>query len=533
MGRKILFVTTDQQRYDALGCNGGTIARTPVVDTLASQGIRYERAYNQNTVCMPARSTILTGQYVRTHGVVANGIPLPPDAPSVASYLADAAGYHTALLGKAHFEPGFDLDLEWPENYMADRGLDGPYRGFHHVELAVHVPNVGKRALQHYGRWLVDTHGLEATRGFSPLLSAEPGGETGAPETRVNPIPRDWYHTDWVADRTIAYLDSLPDDADWFVWMSFPDPHHPWDPPASELHRCNWRDLDLPPGHPGSPEAIERVLAGKPAHWRALWEGKWVNAEGGPASYRPQAVGDDSIREINAMTHVMNELIDEACGRVLRCVERRGWAGDTDVLFTTDHGELQGDFGLLFKGPFHVDALMRLPLVWRPAPSTGIEPAVVTEPVGQLDLAPTFCEIAGVPVPDWMQGAPLPTAGGSGRERVLCEWESQFPGYGMHMRSIYRDGWLCTAYEPSTAGRPNGLEKYFERTGLFGGGIGPRSRIVYDGTEGELYDVVTDPYQFVNRWDDPDYRSLRDELVADLYDNLPEERTVLEVARPA
>ena len=239
---------------------------------MAATGVRYERAYNQNTVCMPARSTMLTGQYVRTHGVIANGVPLPEDAPSIAEYLHDVAGYRTALLGKAHFEPGFDLQLHWPENFMSEQGLVGPYRGFEHAELAMHVPAVGKRALQHYGRWLIDTHGIEATKGFSPLLAAEPGGETGAPETRLNPIPRDWYHTDWVADRTIAYLDSLPDDADWFVWMSFPDPHHPWDPPESELHRCNWRDLDLPPGHPGSNEEIERVLAQKPAHWLALLE---------------------------------------------------------------------------------------------------------------------------------------------------------------------------------------------------------------------------------------------------------------------
>ena len=97
MGRKILFITTDQQRYDSLGCNGGTIARTPVVDGLAARGVRYERAYNQNTVCMPARSTMLTGQYVRTHGVIANGVPLPEDAPSIAEYLHDTAGYRTAL----------------------------------------------------------------------------------------------------------------------------------------------------------------------------------------------------------------------------------------------------------------------------------------------------------------------------------------------------------------------------------------------------------------------------------------------------
>src|SRR6516165_6941522 len=124
--RNILFITTDQQRFDSLGCNGGTVARTPVVDRLAAEGINYRRAYNQNTVCMPARSTMLTGQYVRTHGVVANGIPLPLDAPSVAQYLHDKAGYRTALLGKAHFEPGFDPKNEFEENARAARDDTGP-----------------------------------------------------------------------------------------------------------------------------------------------------------------------------------------------------------------------------------------------------------------------------------------------------------------------------------------------------------------------------------------------------------------------
>jgi arylsulfatase A-like enzyme len=158
---------------------------------------------------------------------------------------------------------------------------------------------------------------------------------------------------------------------------------------------------------------------------------------------------------------------------------------------------------------------------------------VVAEPVGQLDLAPTFCAIAGVPAPDWAEGSALPDAAGSGRERVLCEWDSQFPGYGMHLRSIYRDGWLCTAYEPSTVGEPNGLEEFFAATGMFGGGIGPVSPVAYEGTEGELYDVEADPHQFVNRWDDPDYAPLRKDLVDDLYDSLPAERKVLKVARPA
>ena len=354
--RNILFITTDQQRYDSLGCNGGTVARTPVVDRLAAEGITYRRAYNQNTVCMPARSTMLTGQYVRTHGVVANGIPLPLDAPSVAQYLADAAGYRTALLGKAHFEPGFDPQNQFEENARVARGDTGPWRGFERSQQAMHAAAWGDHAIAHYGRWLKEHH-PEHLHSFAGLLQAEPGGDTRAPETKNNPIPRAWYHTDWVADLTVDWLQSLGADEPWFCWMSFPDPHHPWDPPASELHRVPWQELGLPPGHPGSDDGIRAVLERKPAHWLAFWDGRFPNMEGGPAAFVPSRLTHDQIREVNAKVHVMNELIDEACGRVLQTVAQRGWLEDTDVIFTTDHGEMQGDFGLLYKGPFHTDAL--------------------------------------------------------------------------------------------------------------------------------------------------------------------------------
>ena len=518
MGRKILFITTDQQRYDALGCNGGRIARTPVVDGWARSGIVYRRAYNQNTVCMPARATMLTGQYVRTHGVYANGVALPVDAPSVAAHLAERAGYRTALLGKAHFEPNFDPQGKFEENARARRGDTGAWRGFERSIQATHIAAFGGRPVSHYGRWLKQHH-PEHLESFAPLLDAHGGGDSDAPETKNNPIPRHWYHTDWVADRTIEFLDSLAADDDWFVWMSFPDPHHPWDPPAEELQRIPWRDLDLPPGHPGSDERVRAILAGKPAHWLAYYEGRWQNADGGPPNFRVPRLTHDNVREINAKVHVMNELIDEACGRVMRHVAARGWDADTDVIYTTDHGELQGDFGFIYKGPFHVDALMRLPLVWRPAPAAAVSPADVTQPVGQLDLAPTFCAIAGIAPPAWMQGAPLPTSDDGTRERVLCEWDSQMPSHGMHLRSVYhRDGWLLTRYEPSTDGRPNGLER------LLGNMVLTPCGIHYDGSEGELYNLKEDPHQWRNLWDDPGHRSIRSDLIADLYDHLPAER---------
>jgi arylsulfatase A-like enzyme len=512
VGRKILFITTDQQRYDTLGCNGGRLSRTPVVDRLAAEGVRYERAIPQSVVCMPSRSTMLTGQHPSTHGVWMNGVALPVDAPSVAAEL-HRAGYRTALVGKPHFEPFLDPFGRFTENRLARDevptvdspwadGTVGPHRGFDHLEFATHSP-VGPL---HYSRWLMAEH-PQHLGGFYQVLDADlevnaaGGGDTGAPQVQDNPVPRDCYHTDWVADRAIAWLDGLQADDDWFCWVSFPDPHHPWDPPASELGRVPWRDVPLPAGYPESASEREALLDAKPRHWRLWYDGQLVSNYEAPASWVPATLTADQLREVWARNAVEVELIDEAIGRILAAVSARGWDDDVDVVFTTDHGELQGDFGLLFKGPYHVDGLMRLPLIWRPAPSAGVAPSVVTRAVGLVDLAPTFCAIAGLPATDWMQGATLPTtdadAVADSQQRVLTEWDSKLHGIAVHLRTITRDGWVATAYLPGA---------------------------VHDGTEGELYDLADDPLQRVNRWDDPACRATRDDLVDDLWASQPPTR---------
>lgn len=520
--RNILFITTDQQRYDSLGVHGHPHTRTPAIDSLARAGIDYRRAHVQNVVCMPSRSTMLTGQHPLTHGVVANGICLPEDTPNVADLLRHA-GYRTALLGKAHFDPHLDPLMRFGENRLAAAGSCGPWRGFEHVELATHGPVGG----HHYAVDLWEKH-PEDVAGFATVLTGQGGGETRAPEVKHNPIPRGHYHTDWVADRTLDWLRSLDTSTPFFCWMSFPDPHHPFDPPYEEVKkRGSFRDRPLPPGHPGSPERIREILAQKPRHWLDWYEGRFHNPEGGPVHFRPGALTHDQLREIDQTIQVENELIDEAVGRVLAFLRERGIDEHTDVFFTSDHGELQGDFGLLFKGPYHVESLLRVPFLWRPAPSAGHAPAVIDEPVGHVDLAPTFCAIAGIPVPGAMQGSPLPQAPGSGRERVITTFDSQFSRVGMHLRTIYRDGMLCTAYEPSTRDRGGRFRLYWSVWGH--GSRVPR----YDGTEGELYDLREDPRQWQNLWSDPARRKQRDELVADLRAHMPMERLPrLEVDAP-
>jgi arylsulfatase A-like enzyme len=496
MGRKILYITSDQQRYDAYGCNGGAIARTPNVDALAAAGTSFSRCNVQSVVCMPSRATMLTGQHVSTHGVWMNGVQVPVDAPSVAQVLKDA-GYKTALIGKSHFDPFVDPFLAFPENTLASQSTHDPLRGFDHLELAAHSGT----GWLHYASSLRAEHPTGVGM-FYPVLDATlnvnglGGGDTGAPQVHVNALPREWYHTDWIAQRSVTWLNALPEDEDWFLWVSFPDPHHPWDPPASETHRVNWRDLDLPEGYIADSYAREAVLDAKPRQWSKWYNGELVANYEAPPAWVPKTLTADQVREVNAMVHIENELIDEAIGSIMTAVRNNGWDNDTDVFVSADHGELQGDFGLLFKGPYHVDGLMRVPMIWRPAPSAGLPVAKhISDPVGLVDLAPTFCSVAGVPVSEWMEGSPFPKANGDPKhQRVLTEWDSALFGVEMALRTMYRDGWVITTYLPGT---------------------------IHDGTEGELYNLIEDPLQHINRFDDLSSRSIRDDLIADLRASIP------------
>ena len=357
----------------------------------------------------------------------------------------------------------------------------------------------------HYARWMMEHH-PEALGGFYAVLdkdlevNADGGGDTGAPQVKVNPVDArtGTTPTGWPIARSPGST-GWPADDDWFCWMSFPDPHHPWDPPASELGRVDWREVPLPAGYPESAAERERILDGKPRHWRLWYDGELVSNYEAPTKWVPATMTADQVREVNAVNAVEVELIDEAIGRVLAAVAARGWADDLDVVFTTDHGELQGDFGLLFKGPYHVDGLMRLPLVWRPAPSAGVAPAAVTRPVGLVDLAPTFCSIAGLPAEPWMQGQALP---GRRRATPTTAASSACSPSGTASCSASR----CTcARSPATAGCAPPTARAPCTTA-------PRASCTTSPTTRSSRS---------NRWDDPAARAIRDDLVADLRDHLP------------
>ncbi len=383
MGRKILFVTTDQQRYDTLGCNGGTLARTPVVDALAAGGIRYERAVPQSVVCMPSRSTILTGQHPSTHGVWMNGVPLPstrrrspPTSRRRLPHRADRQGALRAVHGSVR-----PVHRELRGALGRGDASESPGRRHRRTAPRLRAPRVrhprrrrdaALRAMADDEPPRGDRHVL---RGDRRRVQGQRGGRRrhrraageGQPDpARLVPHRLGRRSHDRLARRArrrrrLVLLDELPRSAP------------PVGPARSRrCGRVDWRDVPLPAGYPA-----ERARP----RGRSSTTSRGTGASGTTArSSRTTKRPRSGCRRRSPTTRCARSTpatrssASSSTKRSVGCSPRstqRGWTDDVDVIFTTDHGELQGDFGLLFKGPYHVDGLMRLPLVWRPAPSCG------------------------------------------------------------------------------------------------------------------------------------------------------------------
>ncbi|MEO0682857.1 MAG: sulfatase-like hydrolase/transferase, partial [Pseudomonadota bacterium] len=309
----ILFITADQQRGDCYGFRGRKV-QTPHLDQLARDGTSLETVITPCVVCQPARASILTGILPRTHGVHDNGIDLDP-AEGERGYARTLteAGYDTGLIGKAHFATYHTFaEAETPESVTGSAkvpdGWHGPYMGFSHVELMVIGHNwwLPPEPGLHYERWYYADGNGEAKNKQLWESSRDVGG---APQTWASRLPVAWHNSTWTTDRAVDFI-KRERDAPFCLWVSYPDPHHPFDCPEpwASLHRPE--DVDLPPHR-------ERTFEGRP--W---WHEAAVSAEiKGPGSDVRKsysgfpAVSDDHLREIIANTYGQISLIDLGVGR--------------------------------------------------------------------------------------------------------------------------------------------------------------------------------------------------------------------------
>ncbi|MEM9629574.1 MAG: sulfatase-like hydrolase/transferase [Pseudomonadota bacterium] len=483
----LLLISADQQRADCFGFEGRKI-KTPHLDQLAADGTRFSACITPCVVCQPARASILTGQLCRTHGVHDNGIDLDPDVGSkgFAGALA-AAGYDTAFFGKAHFstfhtfEPtGTPECLRSSANYGDD--WYGPYMGFEHVELMLVGHNwflpEKPPAGQHYERWFyADGRGDEKNR-----LYRENAGDTKeAAQTWHSKLPVAWHNSTWTADRAIDWLKHVDHDKPFCSWVSFPDPHHPFDAPEpwSRLH--DPEEVDLPKNRTrtfeGRPWWHEAVMTSEPA-------GPKKNAEVRKAYSRIAEQTDDQLREIIANTYGQIALIDHNVGRLLIALDEAGLAENTIVIYISDHGDWLGDQGLILKGPMHYEGLLRVPMIVR----GGNLPRgkIVDEPVSTLDLGPTFCDYAGA--------APLQTQHGESLRPLLESADTT--------RDFAMNEWELL---PTRTGVALSLRTVRTRT--------HKLTLDLKSGAGELYDLVNDPDEMLNLFDSDEASSTQAELM--------------------
>ena len=377
----IVVVMSDQHRADMMGCAGDASVRTPTLDRLAGEGVRFSRVSCQGPLCMPARASFMTERYVRDHGVYTNWAEIDADSPTYVWALREA-GYHTAMLGKAHLYRDEILEA----GHMDELQRKLTVLGFSEVQ-ETGDKFVGKTSTRYTdalaARGLLDTYrrhiaerayqgenedGLNATKSV-PMWDATP-----------MPLPLEAYVDSWHGQLAVDWIESYDRPDPFFLFVGFPGPHDPWDAPQAAVDR--YRDAEI-----SMPRSTKRPDTDGTGRYGALLNSfLWLSDS--------ETMTDDAIRGMRRAYAADISIIDEAVGRMLGVLEARGLSDDTWLIYTSDHGEMGGNHGLMSKCVMYEQAV-HVPLIVRPP--GGCAPAVVDSLVAHVDVPATLRQIAGAP----------------------------------------------------------------------------------------------------------------------------------------
>ena len=368
----ILFILTDQQRWDTLGCLGNPHIQTPHLDNIARDGVTYPQTFCTFPVCTPSRYSLLSGLAVHQHGGSSNRCTL---APGIATFprLLREAGWRTRAVGKMHFTPTY-LDVGFDSMVLAEQDGDGRMDDDYHRDLRQHG--------------LLDRLDLQDQR--AEFRARAPGDYWEAFGAQTSDLPEAWHSTTWVADRAMEALSQWDTDGGNLLMASFIKPHHPFDPPAPWDAMYDAHEIPLLPGWTETVPDRDR------------FQGYFSNDD----------LTDEAARRITALYYASISQIDYHVGRMTELLKARGLYDDTLVVFTSDHGEYLGFHHLLLKsGPMY-DPLMRVPLLIKFPQNRQAGQLRRDTLVSLVDLAPTILRHAGIASPSVMRGLDLsePTA---------------------------------------------------------------------------------------------------------------------------
>ena len=483
---------------------GHPVLKTPNIDALAQTGTMFTDFHVASPVCMPNRGALMTGRMPGVNGLRYNGCALPKSAATFVEVLA-AAGYDTAMIGKSHLQPfsdiepyhdsqpegrlleeawhpdGADYGMELPERYAGIESYDfpTPYYGFNHVEMAT---GHGDRCGGHYRQWLRRT--CSEWRALTNPSNELPHAYS-CPQAYRTPIPEELYPSTWIADRAVEFINSrVGKDRPFFAFVSFPDPHHPFNPPGKywDMYSAEDFEIRLPFGAHAEPTPPMAFLNSR------LEQG--MAGETAQSTFR---ACDQHLKEAMALTAGMISMIDDQVGRVVSALKASGQYGNTVVIFTSDHGDYLGDFGMLLKGPMPFRSITRVPMIWSdPSSRCPRESGALAN---TIDISASVLERAGLVPYNGMQGRSFLTCVSSDaphRKALLVEHNDALPRTGFSRAARVRT--LITGSHRLTCYRGEAW--------------------------GELYDLREDPDECRNLWNDAAHSVTKADLSAALIDEL-------------
>lgn len=456
----ILWICTDQQRFDTINALGNPYIRTPVLDKLVSEGVAFKRTYCQYPLCTPSRASFLTGRYPSTIHVNYNRNKYFPKTATetLVTRLLAAAGYDCGLIGKLHI-----ADCKEHREPRVDDG----YRFF---KWSQGTRNNWKPGEDDYASWL-------RTQGVLPeeLLKSRQKEKYKLvePDSKIDNIPPELHQVTWIRQEAEKFINEAG--SPWLLSVNIFDPHPFYDPPWEYYKRY---DPDELPG----PHFLEGDLVVQ----------KQLKTAGVKFHTDADHPDDLDIKKAKAGYYAMIEQIDHNVGLIIDHLEKTGQKDNTVIIFTSDHGEMMGDHGLMGKGCRFYEGLLRVPLIWVNAKR--FKQGLVSDAlVEMIDIAPTLLGLANLPVPGLMQG----------RSLMSILNGSTDPDYHRDfVRSEYYDGYFSTKQVHANMF----CDKNFKL-------------ITYHGAEtGELYDLKNDPWEHCNLWKDENYRNKKYEMIKKSFD---------------
>lgn len=439
--KNILFITTDQQRQDSLPCYGLDFMQTPALDRMVREGVVFDQCSSVSPICQPARASFILGQYPQVTNVAHNFRWIRSDSPTIARAF-NRAGWNTAAIGKMHFHP-----WDNPEGFRLRISAEDKRHFFRRDDYTLFLEKHGH------------TRDHPATfPGYEKQLGAA-----------VSPLPEELHIDSFLGSQAVDWINRQSGEP-FFCWVSFNSPHDPYDPPAGleDLYR----EAPIPEAV-GSAEELQH----KPAYQSRILE-FYKNNLLYLTDYRE--LSKSSIRKMREYYLSTITLIDRQVEKIFAALEARGLLESTLVVFSSDHGDHLGDHGLPFKETFYQSSLMVPLIVMGPGIASGRR---CSAQVNWLDLHATFLSLAGIEVPDHVQG------------RDLTQ--------------------LFT--EPEITTTPGEQDPYFQVafSELLGSAMVRTDRyklVLCDDGDGELYDLQEEPLEVHNHFGDPTLRDIREEL---------------------